>query len=262
MNDSLVTIAVVFLLALVVIVGFILFRNKAKVSARIRGPGGTGADFEASDHVPQQMHSTSDEGLALAHQGAAERDHPIEHGLQSLDAHLINTEDEFFDSLESHALSARKRVDLTYLDNLPPSKVRTPRGQLYYARLIHAIRSNTGVHYRRIVRANAAMREWIESQIGDLEGQVNFSLACYRDSRPDDPDIEAVTVQLVDDEVTYLVSLGTQRASRSPRDIVIYSTIFNEMWTRYYQNVWNKSIVILERGVLLEEWSRLTRSLQ
>lgn len=237
---------IVFLaLVVLIIIGFLLFRKKRKVSAKIKGPGGIGAEFEASDEREQVEESPSREGV-----------------LCKLDAHFVYREEDFFELLETYASSACQRVDLTYFDNRPPEEVRTHRGKEYYNNLVGIIRKKPSVHFRRIVRANFAILPWVRSQINELKGQNNFSLACYRDISPTDPEIDAITVQLIDGEFTFLVSLGTQKSSRTPRDIVVCSSIFNAMWTRYYDMLWRRSVVVIERGAICDSWEQLNHSLQ
>lgn len=257
-----VMIAIVVVLAIVMVVGFTLFRKKGRLSAKLKGPIGTGVEFEVSEER-EQVERLSGKSKPLLDRSTTVNNY-IERSrtLQNLEAELIYREEDFFELLETYASSARQRVDLTYFDNRPPDQVRTHRGKQYYNNLIGIIRRNPSVHFRRIVRANAAMLPWIASQIEDLKGQSNFSLAFYRELSPAGPEIDAITVQLIDDEFTFLVSLGTQRSSRTPRDIVVRSSIFNEMWTRYYDMLWSRSVVVLERGAICDSWEKLNQSLR
>lgn len=255
-------LAIVVVLAIVIIIGFVLFRKKGKISAKLKGPVGTGAEFEASDELEHESGLSTRRAPLSGQSNIVNTYDERSRILRQLEAELIYREEDFFELLETYASSARKRVDLTYFDNRPPEEVRTHRGKQYYENLIGIVSKKSSVHFRRIVRANAAILPWITSQIQDLKGQNNFSLACYNDPSPADPDIDAITVQLIDDEFTFLVSLGTQKSSRTPRDIVVRSSIFNEMWTRYYDMLWRKSVVVIERGIICDSWQQLSQSLQ
>ena len=170
----------------------------------------------------------------------------------------VRSEDEFFNLLEAGVLAAESRVDLTYFDNRPPVESRTVRGQEYHSRLWNIVKQKATVHFRRIVRGNPYIISWIEESIENMVGQLNFSLACYPDNEPERPNLDIITVQLIDGNTTYLVSIGTQQPTRAPRDIVINSPQINEMWSRYYDNLWAKSTVILNRGTLqTDEWAEI-----
>lgn len=179
----------------------------------------------------------------------------------NLRAHFIGSEDEFFDRLEANAVGAKHCVDLTYFDNLPPKQSRTIRGQEYHNRFPDIVRRKPEVRFRRIVRENPSIITWVEQLIEEMEGLINVSLACYPDNEPDTANLGIITVQLIDDYITYLISIGTQQSSRAPRDVIVYSPEFNEMWSRYYNNLWEKSTVVLDRGILQQDkWQEIRRA--
>ena len=167
----------------------------------------------------------------------------------------LHSELEFFDRLEASVITAKRRIDLTYFDNCPPVKSRTPRGLAYFKRLADTIVSKPDVSFRRIVRTNEAMWPWLEELIGSETGHPNSSVACLVDLTPERACGDAVTVQLIDNEDTFLVSVGTQTNALGPRDVFVKSEMFAGVWSRYYNQLWSNSRVIIDRGVFREkEW--------
>ena len=171
------------------------------------------------------------------------------------------SESDFFDHLEAHLLTARQRVDLSYFDNRPPSATRTPRGLVYLRHLEEIIRTKPDVHFRRIIRTNEAMLPRIEELIKSETGAANSSVACFLDGDPTEECVDAATLQLIDDEVTFFVSVATQKTSVEPRDIVVYSPVFCAMWSKYYDRLWRKSVLLIDRGTFIEaSWSQVQKS--
>jgi hypothetical protein len=158
----------------------------------------------------------------------------------------------FYDRWLSDVENATNRVEITYFDNKDPRSSTDPTKSDYYEDLSETIarKSAEGVEFRRIVRAIPNHKDWIDNMIGEHEGTSRFSLACIPDKEPEEAEKPHVSVQLIDDEITYFVAVGEQRETSEPRDMFVRSAEMNTQWSRYYEKLWNDSFVVLRRGQL------------
>lgn len=155
---------------------------------------------------------------------------------------------DFYDRFAVSVRSAIRRVDISYLHNKSPYSSQDSRKRGYYDEMVNIIKKRKAVNYKRLIRAVPDNVNWIDKMMKDFKGVANFSLACILDQCPEEESVEAVSVQLIDDNVTYLVSVGEQKQRRDPRDVYVESEEFNVLWTRYYQRLWEKSELIIDEG--------------
>jgi hypothetical protein len=177
--------------------------------------------------------------------------------LTSLKSFVANTatitpirEPDFYDRLEVDMGEANNRVWISYLDNKSPLKSHDDGKVSYYEELGEFIekKSSTGVEFRRLVRGIPQLDPWIRQLMEYREGISRYSLACLPDDDPQDRSKPHVSVQLVDDDITYFVAVGEQQETVEPRDMFVRSMELNDQWSRYYQRMWNESYEILRRG--------------
>jgi len=157
-------------------------------------------------------------------------------------------EDEFYARFSEAIRTAEKRVKITYMSNKSPLDTKDVQMREYYRNISALIKKNGQLEFRRIVRAIPSLGDWIEKMVEELGQAGNFSLACLPDTNPDDDQIDAVPVQCVDTDKTFLVAVAEQQETREPRDLLIVSEQCNRIWNTYYDRLWRKSIVVVDRG--------------
>jgi hypothetical protein len=82
----------------------------------------------------------------------------------------------------------------------------------------------------------------------DLGRVGTFSLACLPDREPEVDAIATVSVQCIDEDQIFFVAVGEQQESRGPRDLYVESEDFNRIWNQYYDRLWNRAILVIDRG--------------
>jgi hypothetical protein len=143
---------------------------------------------------------------------------------------------------------ARTRVKLSYMSNKSPLDSKDPVMKNYYQKLPTEIRKKAPVEFRRLVRAVPGLRNWIEEMVLDLGRVGTFSLACLPDREPEVDAIATVSVQCIDEDQIFFVAVGEQQESRGPRDLYVESEDFNRIWNQYYDRLWNRAILVIDRG--------------
>lgn len=164
-------------------------------------------------------------------------------------------ESMFYDRWKYDVKQAEKRVEICYFDNWPPLE-STDEDKVEYYKDIEELtkrKSEQDVEFRRIIRANSNLHDWVERMVENLEGVSKFSLACLPDEEPEERLMPHVAVQLIDDDKTYFVAVGEQQERANPRDLYIESEALNSQWSRYYNRIWEDCFVVLDRGILNED---------
>lgn len=199
--------------------------------------------------------------LAFMYWEIGEKLDEIVDNLKTLQSFVANTativpirEPDFYDRLDEDIREAENHVWISYLDNKSPLESHDEDKVQYYENLGELIRekSGQGVEFRRIVRAIPNLDPWIREMLNEREGISRYSLACLPDENPDTRSKPHVSVQIIDDEITYFVAVGEQQETNEPRDMFVRSMELNDQWGRYYQRMWDDSFVILRRGQVQE----------
>lgn len=164
-------------------------------------------------------------------------------------------ESDFYNHWEENVLEAERRVKISYFDNVNPAESADEDKAEYYENIEDITRdmSENGVEFQRIVRAVPQTEEWIERMVENLEGVPRFSLACLPDNKPEERQKPHVSVQLIDDDLTYFVAVGEQIERNEPRDAFVQSEALNSQWNRYYDRIWENCFIVLERGHVQED---------
>ncbi len=171
-------------------------------------------------------------------------------------------EDDFYLHMMKYIRKAEKSVALAQLDVRPPKKIPGSSGSIYYNKFIGLVKSNRSVRFQRVERVSREKVEWIESLIGSLEGNVNFSLRCV--NYPGQPDKTGnISVQLIDDLYTFLVAIPQHYFPHTNRDLLLFGKDVNELWRRYYDDVlWEMGEPIIEDGIFYSDrWEQLKSDL-
>lgn len=163
-------------------------------------------------------------------------------------------ESDFYDRFRVDVRNAEERVYISYLDNQDPRDSTDYEKAQYYEDIKEIAKNSEDVSFRRIIRGITELEDWVDSLLDEHENDSNFSLACIPDKEPHEPSKPHVSVQLIDDNVTYFVAVGEQKESgKTPRDLRLESESVSDQWTKYYNRIWEDSIVVMERGKVQEE---------
>lgn len=164
-------------------------------------------------------------------------------------------EPNFYDRFDKDTLEAEKHVWISYFDNKSPLNTHDEEKREYYENLGGLIqkKSNEGVEFKRVVRAVPQLESWVDQLIDERQGISRYSLACVPDRKPEERSNSHVSVQLIDDDITYFVAVGEQQESDEPRDMFVRSVELNDQWSRYYQRIWNDSFEVLRRGQVQDD---------
>lgn len=175
-------------------------------------------------------------------------------------------ESKFYQQWISDVTEAERRVEITYFDNKDPVESPDEVKAEYYEDIGDVIERKPDVEFRRMVRAIPQLNDWVEHLLDERDGLANYSLACFPDNEPAEPERPYISVQLIDNDLTYFVAVGEQRETSSPRDMYVESEEMNNQWSKYYKWLWNRSFVILRRGSIqteeLQEYRDHVRSLE
>jgi len=163
-------------------------------------------------------------------------------------------ESNFYDRFQVDVRNARQRVFISYFDNTNPLESNDSDTVRYYKEIeeITKAKASEDVEFRRIVRAIPQLDSWIRRMLDVHEGDPNFSMVCVKDMDPAASLKSHVSVQLIDDNITYFVAVGEQRETSQPRDSYIRSEDLNTQWSRYYDRIWDDSLLLIDRGRINE----------
>jgi len=163
------------------------------------------------------------------------------------------SEEEFYDKflfyVTNHAVN---NVDISYMDIHKPRTSKKSYKKEYYEKITEFIKSNSRITFRRLIRNTEDNLKWVREIVEQLKGCGNFSLRVYDHADKDSREIATVSVQRIDNNFTFLVALGEQRPIEAKRDVFIQSEELARIFVRYYNQIWNSSIRILEDGEIIE----------
>lgn len=139
-------------------------------------------------------------------------------------------------------------LHITYMDSQSPLNPNNAQRVAYY-RAFPKLVKDQQVPCRRIDRASVANMEWIEKVLKEFQNS-DFSYGVWVDDDLDRPDIEAVSVSIIDGHFTFLVAVGAQQGGGAYRDVEVDSPEFSQIWTRYHERLWSSSrcLKLMTRG--------------
>lgn len=176
----------------------------------------------------------------------------LDHIRNSATAEPIS-ESDFYDRFRVDVRNADDQVLITYLDNDDPRQKADEETVKYYEDIKEITKSSSDVRFRRLIRANPQLEDWVDDLIEAHEGDANFSLACMQDRNPDQASIPHISVQLIDDDITYFVAVGGQHEQGAvPRDLRLQSEAAARQWIGYYNRIWNDAFEVMRRGMVQE----------
>jgi len=207
--------------------------------------------------VDRRTFSELSDGLKQAFSEVSER---IDSFLNSVSSVKTIHQDEFYRLFGTSIRSAKNSVAIAHLDTHPPALVGTTEPS-YYKELASQMKSRPYVRFRRVERLTAEKIPWIGKLIQEYRGLKNVSLGCIDlGTAPRKP--PHVSVQLIDDYLTFLVAVAAHYPHSGNRDVIIQDKAANTIWVSYYDTtLWNGSIKLIENGDVNEEtWSNIRKS--
>lgn len=164
-------------------------------------------------------------------------------------------ESDFYKEFKQDVEDANHRVLITYFNNQNPLESNNSDTEHYYRNMDRLVgeKERENVEFRRIVRGVPQLEDWIDHLLNEHEGRGNYSLACTLDDEPEAALKSHVAVQLIDDDITYFVAVGEQQEYSDPRDMYVRSEELNTQWERYYDRIWEDSLLLIERGDVIQQ---------
>lgn len=162
-------------------------------------------------------------------------------------------ENEFYKDFLGHCVSANQYVNISYFSPRPPAVGGSRERVDYYDRIASVMKRNPNTRFRRLVRDTPANRDWVLQLVGELEGTHNCYIALLGDY---DKEIEmgrALSVQLVDDKIAWLVAIAEHGGAGLYRDVAIENPEIAAMLNKYFERLWRLSQTVFEPGMNLED---------
>ncbi len=161
---------------------------------------------------------------------------------------------EFYRDFEARMKRATHSVMICYFAPYPPTEVNYCDRLNYYQAILKTIKNQKGVRFRRIIRDTPQNRVWAGELVKQLSGCPNADLALLRDDPPEKENPLALSVQVIDDDQVFLVALGGHDRDGAYRDLMIIDEATGALMKRYYERLWNRSMVILGSGRPTPDW--------
>lgn len=135
----------------------------------------------------------------------------------------------------------------------PPAQVSTENQAEYYRDVLKTIRRLPNVTFRRVIRQADRNKSWVAELARKLRGRRNAHIAILRrDLTENDLMPLALSVQIIDEEKTWIVAIRTHEREDRYRDVYVHSREFGQALMDYYNRLWTYSDVVLEHGELTE----------
>lgn len=194
-------------------------------------------------------------------QAAATR---IEEAVRGPRVRKLRDEDFYTEFLQA-ARRARSSVCICYFGPDSPDSVPDRERKAYYTkmRLLMRKRGNQ-VRFRRLLRWSDANERWAGSEITRLLGSPRVDFALLRDLDPTTPKNVmplALSVQIVDQEVAWIVAVQSHEQIGEFRDAVVEGGDLPCMLQLYFDRLWTHAEVILENGRLTPKGQELLNRL-
>jgi hypothetical protein len=161
-------------------------------------------------------------------------------------------ENEFYKDFLGHCVRASHYVNICYFSPRPPAVGGSPERMNYYAKIAATMRENPDTRFRRIVRDTPANRAWIFGLVSELEDTNNSSIAMLSDFEDTVELGSALSVQIVDGTIAWLVAVAEHAGAEMYRDIAIENEVVVEVLNKYFDRLWHLSLVVFAPGYDLE----------
>lgn len=159
--------------------------------------------------------------------------------------------DDFHDDFARAVKAATSRILITNMTPDPSYFQHDVARKEYFREHVRKIRKSRAP-YRRIHRWTQKNENWLREQIVAFEGRSNASMAILSDSSNSSMGL-ALSVQVIDNDTTWLVAVEQHNPPSQYRDIMIRDRGFAELMGKYHERLWQLSRVVVSDGVITKD---------
>ena len=157
--------------------------------------------------------------------------------------------DHFYTDLDRLVRTANRTVKLMYFGKRSPRTGTFRRQERNYVEMIlRHPRDRRDIYFQRIILNTPSNVEWATENMNALGNLANFSLAIYN-PRGTEP---ILSIQLIDDEHVFIVD-PLPGGLQNIKYLYAKSHHANYIFDKYYQAVWEQSIVLVDCGTKNEQ---------
>ena len=169
---------------------------------------------------------------------------------------VVYRQDEFFKEFGAALDRARHGVALSHFDSRSPLATATPAADAYYQKLSECVRRKPEVSFRRLERRTRDKVDWLLKLRDDYSGARNFSVALLPFGGRQRNKLPVISVQIIDEEVSFLVAVASHEDLHSARDMALMGAEAARIWQAYYDELWNDSDLLIDKGAVNDELLR------
>lgn len=173
--------------------------------------------------------------------------------LKSTNSLALYRQEDFYDSFPKVLRKAQHAVALSHFDSRSPLDTATPAAREYYAVLPQIVRLNNATSFRRLERFTHGKIAWLLQLCEEYQGLVNFSLAYLPFGGKERERTPAISVQVIDNQRTYLVAIARHEDLHEFRDICLVGEAPARIWHTYFEDLWTNSRLLIDKGRVSEE---------
>lgn len=161
---------------------------------------------------------------------------------------------QFYTEFRAAVEGAQHSVRICYFAPYPPSDVAYDYKKKYYKEILDLMKKKDRVTFKRMIRSSPANERWVAHLLGELEGKPNNDLAVLREDLPAEDEMPlALSVQIVDEDKSWLVAIRTHEREGEFRDVYIEDADVAWSMTEYFDRLWAKSVIVLDHGRITSE---------
>lgn len=170
------------------------------------------------------------------------------------------TDVEFYSHFLRAVEDAKHTVRIAYFAPYPPHDVSFKQRNKYYEAIVDRMKRESGINFKRLVRATKKNIPWVLELANELEGRANVSLALLTKDLPaEQPMPLALSVQVVDDSQAWLVATASHETDEEFRDVYIENPLVSKALADYYDRLWEISVKVLDHGRFTDEGRALLK---
>jgi hypothetical protein len=157
-------------------------------------------------------------------------------------------ENEFYKDFLGSCVKANHYVSICYFAPQPPENGGSTERLNYYREMIKIMRNNPTTQFRRIIRDTPANRIWTRKLVSELLTPTNCTIAMLSDRNEDVSMPLALSVQIVDGTMAWLVAVSEHAGAPVYRDVAIENPTVVEVLNKYFDRLWGLSRVVFQPG--------------
>lgn len=158
-------------------------------------------------------------------------------------------ESDFYNHFRSAVEDAQHSVRIAYLAPYPPTEVAYKHRKRYYDEILELMKRRTDVTFKRLVRESPRNEHWVAEMLGELRDRPNVDIALLTRDLPPNCDLPlTLSVQVIDDDKSWIVAIGSHEREGEFRDIYVENAALAKGLAEYYNRIWLVSEKLLDRG--------------